>query len=139
MAEVHIQLDGIQEFMQALDQAARGDFKKEVEKWLNDIGADFLRVVQDEVIRLKVVDTRLLLNSFNKGDTNNVFKKLSSGLGIEVGTIVKYAEYVNTGHKLRNGAWWEGYHYFDNAKVQFERILNRALDNKLQEWMDNYF
>lgn len=137
--DVDFDLSEIEAFFNRMDRAARGEFKKAVEVWLDAIGVDFLRVVQDEVIRLEVVDTRLLLNSFHKGNPNSVWKKLERGLGLQLGSNIKYSDFVNTGHKLKNGQWWEGYHYFDNAKVMFEDIFNEALENKLQEWLNGTF
>ena len=46
------------------------------------------------------VDTRLLLNSFSKGEQDNVFVLNEGSMTIEVGTNVKYAEYADKGHWL---------------------------------------
>ena len=31
----------------------------------------------------------------------------------KAGSQLGYAEYVNDGHTLRNGEWWEGYHFME--------------------------
>ena len=33
-----------------------------------------LQIIQDEIIRLDAVDTRLLLKSFHKGDSQNIYQ-----------------------------------------------------------------
>lgn len=154
MADNNVEFDfsEIERFYQKIDELADGKFKKELETWLYAIGVDFLRVVQDEIIRLEIVDTRLLLNSFQPGrrSARNVLKKLHKGLGIEAGTNVEYAQFVNDGHKTRQGKgkgkskengkkWVEGRHYFDIAVKKYEKILNKALDKKLQQWLDGEF
>lgn len=85
-------------FFARLRQAAGGDFKKELALMLEGLGFEFLRIVEDEIIRRKVVDTRLLLTSFHKGGEDNVWELDENGLTLEVGTNVKYAAYVNDGH-----------------------------------------
>lgn len=140
-SDVTFDISELQAFFNRLERASNGEFAREVQRWLDAIGVDFLRVVQDEIIRLEVVDTRALLNSFKARNRpgHNIFRKLSNGLGIECGSNLDYASYVNDGHNLRNGEWWEGYHYFDNAKFIFEDIFKEALENKLQEWLDGTF
>jgi hypothetical protein len=73
-------------------------FRKECAKFLEACGLDLLRIVGDEIIRREVVDTRLLLASFTKGNKNNVWEASHDGLTLTVGTNVEYASYVNDGH-----------------------------------------
>lgn len=95
---VEIDMAGFEEFFRKLEQAARGDFRKEFGLFLEGIGDEFLRIVQDEIIRMEAVDTRLLLSSFQKGSEGNIWKLEESGLTLEIGTNVEYAKYVNDGH-----------------------------------------
>jgi len=97
---VNFDLSEINEFVSKLERAAKGDFKKELAVWMQGLGAEFLRIVEDEIIRLKVMDTRLLLASFHEGGDGNVWEISDGGLTLEVGTNVKYASYVNDGHWL---------------------------------------
>lgn len=85
-------------FISRLRQAASGDFKKEILKWLERMGFDFLRIVQDEIMRLEVMDTRLLLESFQAGNYENLWELSEGDLTLEVGSTVDYAAYVNDGH-----------------------------------------
>lgn len=88
------QFEGLDEFIKKLDDAANGGFAKQLGQWLDAMGMEFLDLIQDEVIRTGTVDTRLLLNSFKRGDENNVFSITEGGVVLEVGTNVEYA--VNT-------------------------------------------
>ncbi len=156
-------------FFNRVKQAASGDFKKELEIFMQALGTEFLRVVEDEIIRRKVMDTRLLLASFHEGGDGNVWNMTDDGLTLEVGTNVKYAAYVNDGHwanpkgvKTRfipgrwdgdrfiyePGAktgmvlkqqWIAGAHYFDSAVRIFDKMFPGILEAKMQEWLDRYF
>lgn len=71
---------------------------KEVNLWLDAMAFQFLEEVQREIIRTESVDTRRLLNSFQKGGEENVWIRNQVGLTFEVGSNLEYAEYVNDGH-----------------------------------------
>ena len=98
MKYVNINTSDAGRFFDALEAAARGGFRKELELFLEGLGVEFLRIVEDEIIRREVLDTRLLLASFHKGDDNNVWDITDGGLTLEVGSTLKYAGYVNDGH-----------------------------------------
>ena len=144
-------------------------FRRQIGEWFEALGFDFLDVVQREIIRLQIVDTRLLLNSFQKGGKDNVFEASSGGLVLEVGTNVEYARFVNDGHYLnpqgvstrfvpgdfqgsrfvyRRGAstgivlrqrFIPGRHYWERANTIFRRIFDASLDNRIQEWLNEFF
>lgn len=163
--EFNIDASEITIFLNNLCEQAQNDFKNEIETWLDALGIEFLRVVEDEIIRKEVVDTRLLLNSFHKGDGNNVWEIESEGLQIslEIGTNIEYAKNVNDGHSQKKrfvpGKWEgdkftyipnantgmmltekfiEGKHYFESACVIFETIFNKSLERKLERWIAKY-
>ena len=98
MSTVEFDMSEFKDFFQAMDKAAKGEFRKELEEYIEAVGFDFLKVVQDEIIRRKVMDSRLLLASFEKGDDGNVWELTDGGLTLEVGTNVEYAKYVEDGH-----------------------------------------
>ncbi|WP_373325627.1 HK97 gp10 family phage protein [Sporomusa paucivorans] len=128
----------LKRFAAKLEKAADGELKRQFAVWLEAVGMEFLGVVQDEIIRLGVVDTRRLLNSFSRGNSDCVFRIRDDVLVLDVGTNVEYAAEVNDGHKLPNGRWWEGYHYFDLSIAIFEKILPASLEKRLQEWLDEF-
>lgn len=157
------------DFLEKIEKAARGDFKKDFELFLEGIGNEFLRILEDEIIRRQVLDTRLLLASFHKGDANNVWEMSEGGLSLEVGTNLEYASYTNDGHwtntkgvdkrfvpgrwegdrfiydpsekggMLLKQHWVEGKHYWESALRILDAIYPEMLDKKLQEWIDDYF
>lgn len=169
MKYVDFDTAGADKFFDALEAAARGGFRKELELFLEGLGNEFLRIVEDEIIRRKVLDTRLLLASFHKGDGNNLWELTEGNLTLEVGSTLEYAGYVNDGHwtnpkgvdrRFVPGYWQgdrfiydptaeggmvlkqhfvDGKPYFDSALRILDKILPEFLDNKLQEWLDNYF
>lgn len=149
--------------------SASGDFKKDMKLFLEALGEEFLRVIQDEIIEREVVDTRLLLNSFSKGGAENVWKLNEGGLTLEVGTNVEYAEFVNDGHWTNskgsagrwvpgtwNGShfvyepgaktgmylrqqWVEGAHYWDIGLKVMEQMIPGLVDKKVEAWLQTYF
>ena len=166
---VQFDLGNFEDFIEKLRSAAQGGFKNELTKFLQGLGAEFLRIVEDEIIRREVMDSRLLLASFHQGGVDNVWEVSDSGLTLEVGTNVKYAAFVNDGHWTNPkgverrwipgrwdghrfiydpGAdtgmalkqqWVEGAHYWEGAIKIFEKIFPKLLEAKLQDWLDKYF
>ena len=98
MGSVTIDMSEFAAFFDRMKQAASGDLKKEFALFMDGLGLEFLRTVQDEIIRREVMDTRLLLASFHQGGEDNVWEIGDDGLTLEVGTNVEYAAYVNDGH-----------------------------------------
>lgn len=109
------EIDGLTEFIASIDKAANGDLEKQLKSWLEAMGMEFLDLIQDEIIRTGSVDTRRLLNSFEKGDRENYWSISDGGLTLDVGTNVDYATYVNDGHftidpsKGKDRRWVPGY------------------------------
>lgn len=166
---INIDVTELREFFRKMEKAGGGDFKREMQTFLVGIGDEFLRIVQDEIIRRKVVDTRLLLHSFTKGADNNIWKLSNGNLTLEVGTNVEYASYVNDGHwtnpkgvKARwvpgswNGSkftyspgaktgmllkqqWITGKHYWEGAIRILEQMFPKLLEAKMNQWLNSYF
>lgn len=169
MSTVEIDMGEFREFFSQLERASKGDFRKELELFLEGIGNEFLRILQDEIVRREVIDSRLLLASFEKGGDGNVWNLEEGGLTLEVGTNVSYASYVNDGHwtntkgverrfvpgywegdrfiydpsadggMMLKQHWVEGKHYWESALRILDRIYPDLLEAKLQEWLDSYF
>lgn len=151
-----------------MERAARGDFRKELELFLEGLGNEFLRILQDEIVRRKVLDSRQLLASFEKGNDGNIWNMQEGGLVLEVGTSVGYAGYANDGHWTNTkgverrfvpgywegdrfiydpGAkggmvlkqhWVEGKHYWESALRILDKIYPELLEEKLQGWIYRY-
>ena len=156
-----------QKFFRKLERAGKEkDLSKQIKLWFEALGFELLDLVQDEIIKQNIVDTRLLLNSFDKGSDGSVWVSKDKGFKLEVGTSLGYAKFVNDGHwttkegvasrfvpgvwkgdsfEYQKGAktgmilkrkWVEGKNYWENAIRAFEPIFEKSLDKKLQEWMD---
>lgn len=146
-SKVTVNVRELKQFAKRLEQAANEDIKRQYGTWLEAIGMEFLGIVQDEIIRLGVVDTRRLLNSFSRGNSDCVFEMSGDSLTLMVGTNVEYASFVNDGHWAEGGArsitgiwnvkarWVEGYHYFDISLAIFEKLVAASLERKLTNWM----
>lgn len=164
MAQIKIGVNGLNKFMKKLNQFGDADLRAEVVTWLDACGMQFLEEVQNMIKRMEVVDTRLLINSFTKGDGNNVWTISHGGLRLDIGTNVEYARYVNDGHYTDSSGrarrwipgtwkgdkfeydpsaktgmslkfqWVEGRPYWDNALVVFEKMFQESFKRSLVEW-----
>ncbi|MGG0706766.1 HK97 gp10 family phage protein [Bacillus paramobilis] len=151
---------GFREFSAKLNRMASG-LDRNVALWLEASGFQFLEEVQNQIISLAVVDTRLLLNSFTKGDGENVWRSSDGGLTLDVGTSVSYAKVLNDGHqqvrRFVPGRWEghnfeydphaptgmmltakfiEGRPYWDNAIAIYERMFQTAFDRQFRQWVN---
>lgn len=166
---MEIDCSQLERFVEQMEGAANGLFKQEVHKFLEGIGDKFLEIVVEEIKRRNVMDTRLLLNSFQKGSEGGVWKTETGGMTLEIGTNVEYASYVNDGHltnpegvkrrwvpgywngdrfiyspgvktgMLLQQKWVEGAHYWEGAIRIIERMIPQFLEKKMAEWLSSYF
>lgn len=163
------EFEDMQKFFGKCNTAGNGDFKRALSTFLEGIGLEFLRVIQDEIIRRKVMDTRHLLKSFHKGDGDNVWELSEGDITLEVGTNASYATYVNDGHwtcekgqamrfvpghwdgdrfiydpNAKSGMmlkqkWVQGTHFWESGLKIIEKMLPELLEKKVSEWMESYF
>ena len=163
---IEVDVSEFRDFFKKMHDAGRsGELKREFEMWLISIGTKFLKIIQDEIIRLGAVDTRQLLRSFHYGSEGNYWSISDGGLTLEVGSALEYAAAVNDGHKQTPGrfipGFWEkdrfvydpnakgamvlkanyveGKPYFDNAVHIIENMLPGLLEAKLEKWLNQYF
>lgn len=131
---VDIDMAEFKAFFGSVEKAAKGDFRKEFELFLEGLGNEFLRILQDEIIRRQVLDSRQLLASFEKGGDGNVWELTDGDLTLEVGTNVDYASYVNDGHWTNTKGverrwvpgYWEGDRFiYDPAEKNSGMLLKQ--------------
>lgn len=124
-------MNGFDEFARDMDQVLR-HFNTDLNEYVDAMGYTFLGEVRTEILRQQLVDTRLMVNSFQKGGLNNVWNRV--GTAIEVGTTTTYAKFVNDGHWTRNNASFvDPTHYFDIAYLITENILDADLQKKFDQ------
>lgn len=68
-----MKIDGLDRLISQLQTACGGGLKAEYQDWLEDMGLQFLDIIQDELIKENAVDTGRLLRSFTQGDKENLF------------------------------------------------------------------
>lgn len=166
---VDLDMSSLAGLVSRMQQAAGGDFERQLSVFMEGIGMEFLRIVGDEIIRRQVVDSRLLLTSFQPGDEAGVWEMDDGGLTLVIGTNVEYAAHVNDGHwtnpkgvetrfvpghwqgdrfiynpgaktgMVLKQKWVEGKHYWESALRILEKMFPQLLDAMLQDWIDQYF
>jgi hypothetical protein len=109
MATFEVDMGDFRAFFQRMEQAAKGDFRKEFETFLEGLGEEFLRIVQDEFIsrhRNKGDGQSIsaLWQSFQRDGDSNVWRYADDNMTLEVGTELDYAAYANYGHRTLDPA-----------------------------------
>ena len=99
---IELDLADYRRFFERLGAAAGGDFKHELAVFIDGLGFEFLRILQDLIIKRKVSLSGQLLASFEKGGEGNVWDLSDDDLTLEVGTNVEYAKWANDGHEKVN-------------------------------------
>ncbi len=146
MAGKYVSIDTteLRQFVEKLEKAGRGgEFKRELAKYVDSLGVDFLAKAQDFAILRETVDTRNLVSSLEIGKEGNVFISGEDGLRIEVGTNVEYASFVNDGHWLNpkgvDMRWvpghWTGPPGDKNARFIYEPGAKTGMLLK-QKWIE---
>ena len=138
-------------------EAAQADLKPHAGKALEEIGEQFLLMVQSSIKRAGNVDYGKLLASFEKGGADNVWNIDLGALTLEVGSTLDYAKYVNDGHKQQPGrfipGYWEGSHFRYSPGAKSGMVLKasavpgsaffsqavQALESRLPEMLKNSF
>lgn len=124
-------MNGFDEFARDMDQVLR-HFGTDLNEYVDGMGYTFLGEVRTEILRQQLVDTRLLINSFQKGVEGNIWER--DNTRIETGSAVSYAEFVNSGHWTRGGkSFVDPTNYFDIAYLITENILDADLQKKFDQ------
>lgn len=98
MSKFEVDCTEIKEFINELNKIKGETLKNEFKLFIDGLGLEFLRIVSDEIKSRNVVDTRMLLASFTKGDVNNCWKWTDGYQTLEIGSLLEYAAPVNDGH-----------------------------------------
>lgn len=125
---IEVNVDDLKAFNEKLHKLADSDLDEQLAEFLDGAGFEMLRIIEDEIIRLGAVDTRLLLNSFHKGGQGNIYELNEADLTLTIGTNVEYAAFVNDGHwanpqgvekRFVPGTWTADgkFHYQPGAKT----------------------
>ena len=124
-------MNGFDEFAKDMDQVLR-HFGTDLNEYVDGMGFTFLGEVRREILRQQLVDTRLMVNSFQKGGLSNVWERTKTA--IEVGSAVEYVKYVNEGHwTVNNKSFVPPTHFFDNAYRITERLLEADIQKKFHD------
>ena len=133
MSYIEIDMSDFKKFFGRVERAAKGDFRKEFELFLEGLGNEFLRILQDEIMRREVLDSRQLLASFQRGADGNVWELTEGGLTLEVGTNISYANYVNDGHWMNTKGverrfvpgYWQGDRFIYDTAAEGGMMLKQ--------------
>lgn len=96
-----------------------GEIKDFIELYVEE--SDMIpEILEDITINLtaNIQDELTPGHGYKRGDLHdsiqsNIISQNNLGGVIEAYTMIEYAPWVNDGHTLRNGAWWEGYHFME--------------------------
>lgn len=159
-----IDVSELEEFAKACE-AARADLKPHLGKTLDEIGEEFLEMVQTEIVGCGNINFGDLHDSFTKGGAMNEYRLDLGALTLTIGTRVPYAKWVNDGHKQRPGrfvpgvwsgkrftyipgaktgmtlkaAFVPGSHFFDKAVQGLESLIPTYTENSFEQFFRRYF
>lgn len=159
-----IEVSELEEFARKCEAASQ-DIKPYAAKTLEQIGDEFLKMVQSNIQAAGNVDFGKLLGSFSKGGAGNIYQLDTGGLTLHIGTSVYYANYVNKGHSQKPGRFvpgvWEGKHFryipgaktgmvlkashvkgsffFDKAQTNIQRTMDEMIERSFQQFWSRYF
>lgn len=124
-------MNGFDDYAKDIDQVLR-HLGTDLDTYVDAMGYTFLGEVRTEILRQQLVDTRLLVNSFQKGVEGNIWERQDTR--IETGSAVSYASYVNDGHWTRNNASFvDPTHYFDIAYLITENMLDADMQKRYDQ------
>ena len=146
-------------------QRVKRNLKPYMARTLDEMGEQFLDMVQAEIRANGNIISQKLMASFAKGGAGNVYRLNAGGLTLEVGSSIKYAKWVNEGHGQRPGrfipGFWSGKRfiyvpgygsgmvlkanfvkgsfYFDEAVDQLEELLPDIGRKAFEHFWELYF
>ena len=91
-----------------------------IEEKLDEMSLDLKENIQNELYHGHGAITRNLRDGITSGFEVD---GLNGVVRAQIGDSAPYGVYVDEGHTLRNGEWWEGYHF-----------MQTGLDNTLQNY-----
>ncbi len=169
MSYINVDFTEYRAFFGLLKKASDGEVQQQLNLFLEQLGFEFLNIIQDEIIELGVIDSSKLLASFTKGDEQNIWNLDEGTMSLEIGTNTEYAEYVNDGHYTnRQGVerrfvpgyfegdkflydknskkgivlkrkWIDGTFYYESALNAMQKIMPELLEKKMDQWLRTYF
>jgi hypothetical protein len=132
-----------------------GEGKTLFKKWIeglsdeieDEVSAELdsvLELIKNAAIEMCPKDTGALASSITIGNTGIVSAGDFYGNSISVGSedvinpktgisTAFYASLVHDGHAMRNGEFWEGIPFLDEAMLMYFEELERAVDRALKE------
>ena len=121
-------MSGFDDYAKDIDQVLR-HLGTDLDTYVDAMGYTFLGEVRTEILRQQLVDTRLLVNSFQKGVEGNIWERQDTRL--EIGSSISYAAFVNDGHWTKNNASFvDPTHYFDIGYLVTENILDADMQKR---------
>lgn len=97
-----------------------GEIKDFINLYIKDSG-----MIEDKLseislnLTMNIQDELRPGHGYIRGDLHNSiqsnFRVNTTGGVVEAYSKIYYAPFVDDGHRLRNGEWWEGYHFMEKG------------------------
>ncbi len=126
MSKTEFYFDGLDRLEKQLGQMIEQKFPKEFEQMVLDIASK---------LREKAIEkTEHVTGRLQDGWKLGKIKKIGNEYFIEIYNAVEYAECVEEGHRLKNGAFKEGAHMLELSLIE----INEQLPIHLQKWINDF-
>jgi len=129
MAMMTFKIEGTRQVAKWL-QNVNKEIKERVSEEMQKIGEFMAFEVQNSIRGIYMPEEQ---KSFDTGNLMGSIKSIMIGkYVVSIGTNVEYAPYVEYGHILRNGVWWEGHHNFANRFFANQKKINLFISDAVK-------
>lgn len=129
---IELDLSDYRRFFERLGVAAGGDFKQELTVFIDGLGFEFLRILQDLIIKRKV-SLSGHAERREREPRQEPAKRSSTASKSKTHNRQSEGGMILTAGKVKGSQFWE------DALEVFENVYPGFLEAKLQEWLDTYF
>lgn len=120
------------QFQEAINKLGSHRFEAILQNVINDLGAEFLKVVETEFRSLHMINSEKTIESFHKDNKKNVWKfKFNKGrqtFSLEVGSKYHVAFFIDKGYEIKKPHFVPG--HFEGTKFIYDKRGRRRRRRK---------
>lgn len=111
------------------------DSKEEIDRIFRQLTVEGALTLNNNIMLNTPVKTGNLRNNWQVLGTVNDVKIKDNEYSLDLVNMTDYVEYVNYGHRLRNGRWWEGIHFIEKGEEESQKVIEELIQLKLERYI----